>query len=95
VSRHGTDWDDFALRSEARILAGIADDPDAFVTDDAFWSKARVVRGKDRRVVIALNEDVAQWLRKKKDGDERVNAFLRKQMEAEQRPPAKKRKVGR
>ena len=95
MSRHGTDWDDFATRSEERILAGIADDPDAFVTDDAFWSNARVVRGKDRRVVIALSPDVAQWLRKKKDGDARVDAFLRGQMEAERRPPVKKRKVGR
>lgn len=95
MSRHGTDWDDFATRSEERILAGIADDPDAFVTDDAFWSKARVVRGSDRRVVIALNADVARWLRRTKDGDARVNAFLRSQMEAESRPPAKKRKAAR
>jgi uncharacterized protein (DUF4415 family) len=95
ISRHGTDWDDFATRSEERILAGIADDPDAFVTDDAFWSKARVVRATDRRVVVVLNPDVARWFRKKKDGDAQLNALLRERMEAERRPPAKKRRDGR
>jgi uncharacterized protein (DUF4415 family) len=42
-----------------------------------------------------VDPDVARWFRKKKDGNARVNALLREQMEAERRPPAKKRKVGR
>jgi hypothetical protein len=65
------------------------------VTDDAFWSKARVVRATDRRVVVVLNPDVARWFRKKKDGDAQLNALLRERMEAERRPPAKKRRDGR
>jgi len=42
-----------------------------------------------------VDADVAQWFRKKKNGSAQLNEFLRGQMEAEKRPPVRKRKVGR
>ena len=74
----------------------MANDPDSAPVDDTFWNRTPIVRGpSERSVVVALDADVVRWLRKKKDGKARLNALLREQMQAEQRPPAKKRKVGR
>ncbi len=95
MSPHGTDWDAYSSRTEDEILAGIAADPDAFVTDDAFWSTARVVRGpQEHAVTMKLDTDVVRWLRQQKDSDARVNDILRDRMKAEARS-ATKRKASR
>jgi uncharacterized protein (DUF4415 family) len=94
--RRSTDWDRLAKQSDKDIAAAVVDDPDAAPVDDAFWDRKPIVRGPDERSVVAhVDADVARWFRKKKNGSARLNALLREQMEAEKRPPARKRKVGR
>ncbi len=39
--KSGTNWNRLGTRTEAEILAGIAQDPDARATDEAFWKGAR------------------------------------------------------
>jgi uncharacterized protein (DUF4415 family) len=83
-----------ARQTDAEIEAAVAVDPDAPPTDEAFWSKARVVRrSPGHPVVMRLDTDVARWLRKQRNGDARVNDILRARMKAEARS-AIKRKAG-
>ncbi|MGE0423628.1 MAG: hypothetical protein AB7O88_15270 [Reyranellaceae bacterium] len=94
--RRGTDWERLAKQSDKDIARAVKADPDAAPVDDAFWSRTPVVRDPgERSVVVHVDADVARWLRKTKDAGARVNELLRKQMEAERRPPARKRKVAR
>lgn len=93
--RRSADWNRLATQTDKEIAAAAANDPDAAPVDEAFWNRTPIVRGSDGRVAVALDANVVRWLRKKQDGDARVNALLRSLMETETRPPAKKRKVGR
>jgi len=46
-------------RTEAEILAGIAEDPDARITDEAFWKGAPVVMPKTKEAItIRLDRDM-------------------------------------
>ncbi|HEX2890963.1 hypothetical protein [Vineibacter terrae] len=94
-SASGTDWDRLAGQTDAEIEAAVAADPDAAPIDDAFWSTARVVRHpQGRPVLVRLDVEVVQWLRRQKDSDARVNDILRDRMKAEARS-ATKRKASR
>ncbi len=58
-STHGTDWKRLGTRTEAEILAGIAEDPDARITDEAFWKGAPVVMPKTKEAItIRLDRDM-------------------------------------
>jgi hypothetical protein len=39
----GTDWSKLRRVSAAKILKGIAADPEAHATDESFWKSAKVV----------------------------------------------------
>ena len=61
----GTDWKRLGKRTKAEMLAGIAQDPDACVTDEAFWKGARVVTPKTKEAItIRLDGDVLAWFRR-------------------------------
>jgi len=88
--KSGTDWKRLGARTEAEILAGIAQDPDAFVTDEAFWKGARVVMPKTKEAItIRLDGDVLAWFRRSGQRYQtRINAVLRSYMHAHEKKKA-------
>jgi uncharacterized protein (DUF4415 family) len=76
--KSGTDWRRLGKRTEAEILAGIGEDPDARATDEAFWKGARVVMPKKKAITIRLDGDVLAWFRRSGQRYQtRINVVLR------------------
>ncbi len=88
--KSGTDWKRLGKRTEAEILAGIAEDPDAHATDEAFWKGARVVMPKKKEAItIRLDGDVLAWFRRSGQRYQtRINAVLRSYMRAREKKKA-------
>lgn len=82
-AKRGTDWAALRQRSATEIHAGIAADPDAQATDDAFWKDATVVLPTRKAVVtMRLDADLLAWFRQQRGYQTRINAILRSYMRA-------------
>ena len=82
-AKRGTDWRKLRQMSDAEIHAGIAADPDAHPTDDAFWQDAQVVLPQRKEVVtMRLDADLLAWFRQQRGYQTRINAILRSYMQA-------------
>jgi uncharacterized protein (DUF4415 family) len=70
---------------DADIEKAVADDPDTFIPDAAWWKRARVVMpGAKEMVTLRLDPDVLAWFRKAGRGYQtRINAVLRAFVEAQ------------
>jgi uncharacterized protein (DUF4415 family) len=78
-----TDWERLRRMDAEEIRAGIAADPDAHATDEAFWKDARVVLPRPKETVtIRLDADLLAWLRQERGYQTRINAILRTYMQA-------------
>jgi uncharacterized protein (DUF4415 family) len=87
--KSGTDWRRLGKRTEAEILAGIAEDPDVRATDEAFWKGARVVMPKKEAITSRVDGDVLPWFRRSGQRYQtRINAVLRSYMRARQKRKA-------
>lgn len=86
-TRDRTDRKRVRDQSDARIRAAVAKDPDTFIPDKAWWSKAKVVRPEPKRAVsLRLDADVLAWFRRQGDGYQtRINAVLRSYVAAQDR----------
>lgn len=66
-AKAGTDWKRVRSLSDRQIRRAIAGDPQARLTDAAFWQQARVVMPKTKQTItIRLDRDLLEWLRKQK-----------------------------
>lgn len=65
-----TDWERVDRLTDEEIDAAIAEDPDTFVPDEAWWQRAVVVPPdvRRRRVTLWLDDDVIAWFRKRGRG---------------------------
>ncbi|MER2519648.1 MAG: BrnA antitoxin family protein [Bdellovibrionales bacterium] len=80
----GTDWRALRSKPDSEIRSGIVNDPDARLTDEAFWKKAKVVMPKPKQTVtMRIDEDLLRWFRAQSGYQTRINAILRAYMEAE------------
>jgi uncharacterized protein (DUF4415 family) len=78
-----TDWERLRRLDAAEVRAGIAADPDAHATNEAFWKDAKVVMPRPKETVtIRLDADVLAWLRQERGYQTRINAILRTYMKA-------------
>jgi uncharacterized protein (DUF4415 family) len=67
-----------------QIRAGLRKDPDVTPTDEAFWSKAKVVIPRSKRTVtMRLDADILDWFRANPGYQTRINAILRAYMNAQ------------
>ncbi len=79
-----TDWDRLRRRSAASIRKGIASDPGAHATDEAFWKNATVVMPAPKEIVtMRLDADLLRWFRQHPGYQTRINAILRAYMKAQ------------
>ena len=79
-----TDWARLHRMSDADIHHAIEQDPDAHVTDEAFWKTARlVVPQRKKSVTIRLDADLLDWYRREKGYQTRINSILRAYMNAQ------------
>lgn len=85
--RETTDWKRLRSRSDGEVRRAIESDAEARPTDAEFWKAARVVRPPVKEsVMIRLNADILEWLRKKKGYQTRINAVFRTYMDASLAP---------
>jgi uncharacterized protein (DUF4415 family) len=83
-SRPATDWNKLRRMTDAQIRRGIASDPDAHPTDEAFWKNAKVVMPVPKEIVtIRLDADLLRWFRQHPGYQTRINAILRAYMNAQ------------
>jgi uncharacterized protein (DUF4415 family) len=69
--------------TDAQVRAGIAKDPDISPTDEAFWTKAKVVMPRSKKTItMRLDADLLDWLRTGRGYQTRINAILRAYMDA-------------
>ncbi len=76
-----TDWGRVDKLTDEEIDAAVAQDPDSFVPDDAWWRRAVVVPPgiKKRRAMLELDEDVLGWFRERGRGYQHaINHALRR-----------------
>jgi uncharacterized protein (DUF4415 family) len=73
--------------TDAEIGSAVADDPDTFVPDADWISKARLVMPEGKQMVtMRIDGDVLEWFRKTGRGYQtRINAVLRAFVEAQGR----------
>lgn len=84
VRKTGTDWSRLRKASDAEITRAVRSDPEARLTDAAFWKKAKLVLPKPKQTVtIRLDADLLNWLREQRGYQTRINAVLRAYMEAQ------------
>ena len=82
-----TDWP----RQRAMTDADIAEDPDAPLTDEAFWQTATLVPpARKQTVTLRLDADLLAWLRRERGYQTRINTILRTYMRAHSTPPPTK-----
>lgn len=80
-SRTGTDWDWLRGMSDSAIRKGIKADPEAHLTDEAFWKDAKVVLPSHKQVVtMRLDADLLAWFRQQRGYQTRINSILRTYM---------------
>jgi uncharacterized protein (DUF4415 family) len=74
--------------TDAEIGSAVADDPDTFVPDADWISKARLVMPEGKQMVtMRIDGDVLEWFRKTGRGYQtRINAVLRAFVEAQGQP---------
>ena len=79
-----SDWSRVDALSDEEVEAAAVADPDAPLTDAAFWKDARVVLpGKKVPVTLRLDPDVVRWFKHRGRGYQtRMNAVLRSYVEA-------------
>ena len=71
--------------------ADIAEDPDAPLTDEAFWQTATLVPpARKQAVTLRLDADLLAWLRRERGYQTRINTILRTYMRAQSTPPPTK-----
>jgi uncharacterized protein (DUF4415 family) len=81
----GTDWNRLRRMTAAGIRKGIASDPDAHATDEAFWKSAKVVMPVPKEIVtMRLDADLLRWFRQHRGYQTRINAILRAYMKAQE-----------
>ena len=81
VTEPATDW----ARLREMDDADIAADPDAALTDEAFWASAKVVLpARKQTVTLRLDADVLAWFRRERGYQTKINAILRSYMGAKQ-----------
>ncbi|MSP68163.1 MAG: hypothetical protein EXQ96_08780 [Alphaproteobacteria bacterium] len=70
--------------SDRAIRKAVADDPDTFIPDAAWWARAKVVQPPAKKAVsIRIDADVLAWFRAEGPGYQtRINAVLRSYAEA-------------
>ena len=80
-----TDYARLRALTDSDIEKAVADDPDTFIPDAAWWKHARVVMpGAKEMVTLRLDPDVLAWFRKAGRGYQtRINAVLRAFVEAQ------------
>ncbi len=79
-----TNWKRLRSLTGAQIRAGLRNDADIHPTDEAFWSKAKVVMPRTKKTVtMRLDADLLEWFRRNAGYQTRINAILRAYMNAE------------
>ncbi len=79
-----TDWKRLRSMTSDQIRAGIRKDADIHPTDEAFWSKAKVVMPRSKKTVtMRLDADLLDWFRGNPGYQTRINAILRAYMNAQ------------
>jgi uncharacterized protein (DUF4415 family) len=77
------DWRRLRSMTDEEVHAAIIDDPDAKLTDEAFWKDARVVMPRQKKTVtMRLDADLLEWFRAERGYQTRINAILRAYMNA-------------
>jgi uncharacterized protein (DUF4415 family) len=80
---NGTNWNKLRRKSDAQIRRGIASDPEARPTDEAFWKDAKVVWPTPKSIVtMRLDADLLAWFRQQRGYQTRINAILRAYLKA-------------
>lgn len=70
--------------TDKQIRTGIRKDPDINPTDEAFWSRAKVVMPRSKKTVtMRLDADLLDWFRGNPGYQTRINAILRAYMNAQ------------
>lgn len=78
-----TDWKRLRSLTDAQIRRGLQGDEEVRPTDEAFWSKAKVVMPRPKKTVtIRLDADLLDWFRSNRGYQTRINAILRSYMNA-------------
>ena len=79
-----TNWTRLRSLTGLQIRAGLRNDADIHPTDEAFWSKAKVVMPRSKKTVtMRLDADLLDWFRRNAGYQTRINAILRAYMNAE------------
>lgn len=83
--RGETDWARVDRLTDAQIRRAAARDPDARLTDRAFWKGARLVKREAKsQVTLRLDRNVLDWFRRQGSGYQtRINAVLRTFVDAQ------------
>lgn len=78
-----TDWKKLEKRTDAEIMAAMADDPDWQDVKDIDWTKAViVVPPKKTAISIRVDDDVLNYFKNEGEGyQRRINAVLRSYMQ--------------
>ena len=87
ATKDKTDYARLRALTDADIKRAVADDPDTFIPDAAWWKRARVVMPATKEMVtLRLDPDVLIWFRKRGRGYQtRINAVLRAFVDAQER----------
>jgi len=66
-------------KTDKKIKQAVADDPDTFIPDDAWFARAQIVMPKSKEMVsLRLDHDVLSWFKKTGRGYQtRINAVLK------------------
>jgi uncharacterized protein (DUF4415 family) len=81
-----TDWKRLRSMTDAQIHAAVTQDPDVNPTDEAFWTKAKVVMPCPKKTVtMRLDADLLDWFRRHRGYQTRIKAILRAYMNAQVR----------
>jgi uncharacterized protein (DUF4415 family) len=73
-----TNWKKFRALTDADIERAVAEDPDTFIPDDAWFKDAKwVMPEKKESITLRLDPTILQWFRKHGPGyQSRMNAVL-------------------
>jgi uncharacterized protein (DUF4415 family) len=87
VPKGNTDWERLRRMTEEEIEQAALSDPDAPLTDFAYWQDATlVVRRETERVTLRIDREVLEFFRRQGRGYQgRMNAVLQDYVETQKR----------
>jgi len=78
-----TDWERLRKQTDADIANAVANDPDTFFPDDAFWQTAEVVMpASKQQITLKLDPEIIAYFKQQGRGyNTRMNAVLKSYVE--------------